>query len=99
MNTNKDVYDSKDVVSIVPGIRKYYLSVRLNEEDLGKYLTILEWYGLTPAEWEADSRSERFRELLDRFSHGLGDYGDVPEHYLTATVTRPPQWKRDAGGS
>lgn len=93
------MYDSKELVSTVPGVRKYYLSVRLNELDLERYLTILEWYRLDPATYEADDRSERFRELLDRFSHGLGDFGDVPEHYLTMTVTRPPQWKRRRDGA
>ena len=95
MNTNKGVYDSKDLVSSVPGPRKYYLSVRLNEEDLGRYLTILEWYSLNPVSYQADNRSEGFRELLERFCQGLADYGDIPESYYEAIVTRPPKWKRE----
>lgn len=88
------MYNSKDMVSTVPGARKYYLSVRLDEVDLGKYLVLLQWYGLDPAQYEADNRSERFRELLDKFCEGLGDYGDIPEEYYDALITRPPLWKR-----
>lgn len=91
------MYDNKELVSTVPGARKYYLSVRLNKEDIGKYLFILKWYGLDPASYEADNRSERFRMLLEKFCVGVYDWEGtgMPESYYEPIVTRPPLWRRN----
>ncbi len=92
------MYDSKDLVSSVPGTRKYYLSVRLNEVDLERYSAILDYYRLGPAHYEGN-RSDRFRELLEEFWYGLleEDVQRTMRIHL-GVVTRPPLWKRDLGG-
>jgi len=96
MNPILTVKDSKDLVSTVPGPRKYFLSVRLNEEDISRYLAILDWYGLAPHQYGADNRSERFRMLLEKFCVGVYDWEGtgMPPDYYEAIVTRPPKWKR-----
>ena len=62
-------------------------------------MAILEHYHLDPSQYEGN-RSERFRELLDKFSIGVYDWKGtgLPASYYEAIVTRPPEWRRNKDG-
>ena len=95
MSTNKGVDSLKDVVATTKGPRKYWLSVRLDENDVRMYSAILDHYRLGPSQYEGN-RSDRFRELLEEFSYGiLDEYTHMTMPLHLGTVIRPPLWRRD----